>query len=220
MEKAYQLIKSRIISLEYPPGQKLEVGKLKNETGFSLSPIKMAIQRLGGEGFVKILPQRGTFVTEISPDEIAALMDYRLALERGALCLALERMTEGEVQKLRALQKRIARLTKNGDYFRQMELDSKFHLAIIQAARNRGLLEAYDHLSPHFKLIRFHRVLQRGRWSRKVDEEHDRIVKAFEERNHRKLEKAITEHVLRIKKEFSEKMAEASSPSFVRLLKL
>jgi DNA-binding GntR family transcriptional regulator len=101
-----------------------------------------------------------------------------------------------------------------------MELDSKFHLAIIQGARNRGLLEAYAHLSPHFKLIRFHRVLQRGRWSKKVDEEHDRIVKAFEERNHRKLEKAITGHVLRIKKEFSENMAEVSGSSIVRLLKL
>ena len=220
VEKAYQLIKGRIISLEYPPGQKLEVGKLKDETGFSLSPIKMAIQRLGGEGFVKILPQKGTFVTEISPDEIAALMDYRLVLERGALYLAFERMTEREVQKLRTLQKRIAKLTRNGDYFRQMELDSKFHLAIIQAARNRGLIEAYAHLSPHFKLIRFHRVLQRGRWSNRVDEEHNRIVEAFEERDYRKLEKAITGHVLRIKKEFSENLAETSSPSIVRWLKL
>ena len=220
MEKAYQLIKSRIISLEYPPGQKLEVGKLKDETGFSLSPIKMALQRLRGEGFVKILPQKGTFITEISPDEIAALMDYRLVLERGALYLAMERMKEGEIQKLRTLQKRMARLTRNGDYFRQMELDSKFHLAIIQGARNRGLLEAYAHLSPHFKLIRFHRVLQRGRWSEKVDEEHDRIVKALEDRNHRKLEKAITGHVLRIKNEFCENIAEASSPTIVRMLKL
>jgi DNA-binding GntR family transcriptional regulator len=220
LEKAYQLIKSRIISLEYPPGQKLEVGKLKDETGFSLSPIKMAIQRLRGEGFVKILPQKGTFVSEISRDEIAALMDYRMILERGALYLAFERMTGGEIRKLRALQKKMSRLTKNSDYLCQMELDSQFHLAIIEAARNQELIEAYSHLSPHFKLIRFHHVLQRGRWSKKVDEEHDRIVKAFEERNHRKLEKAITGHVLRIKKEFSENMAEASGSSIVRLLKL
>ncbi len=219
-EKAYQLIKSRIISLEYPPGQKLEVGKLKDETGFSLSPIKMAIQRLRGEGFVRILPQKGTFVTEISRDEIAAFMDYRLILERGALYLAFERMTRGEVRKLRTLQKKIARLTRNGNYFRQMELDSKFHLAIIQAARNQGLIEAYAHLSPHFRLIRFHRVLQRGRWSEKVDEEHERIVEALEERNYKKLEKAITGHLLRIKKEFCENLAEVSSPTIVRMLKL
>ena len=220
VEKAYQLIKSRIISLEYPPGQKLEVGKLKDETGFSLSPIKMAIQRLRGEGFVKILPQKGTFVTEISHDEIAALMDYRMVLERGALYLAFERMTGGEIRKLRALQKKISKLTKNNDYLRQMELDSQFHLAIIEAARNQELIEAYSHLSPHFKLIRFHRVLQRGRWSEKVDEEHDRIVKALEDRNYKKLEKAITKHVLRIKNEFCENRAEASSPTLVRMLKL
>lgn len=220
VEKAYQLIKSRIISLEYPPGQKLEVGKLKDETGFSLSPIKMAIQRLRGEGFVKILPQKGTFVTEISHDEIAALMDYRLVLERGALYLGFERMTGGEIRKLRTLQKGMSRLTKSSDYLRQMELDSKFHLAIIQGARNQGLIEAYAHLSPHFKLIRFHHVLQRGRWSENVDEEHHRIVKALEDRDYKKLEKAITGHVLRIKKEFCENLAEASSPNIVRMLKL
>jgi len=219
-EKAYRLIKGRIISLDYPPGQKLEVGKLRDEIGFSVSPIKMAIQRLGGEGFVTILPQKGTFVTEIFPDEIAALMDYRLVLERGALYLAIERITGREVRKLRALQKKMSRLTRKNDYLHQMELDSQFHLAIIQAARNQGLIEAYAHLSPHFKLIRFHHVVQRGRWSEKVDEEHHRIVKALEERDYRRLEKAITNHVLRIKREFCGNLAEPKSPSLVRMLKL
>ncbi len=220
IERAYQLIKRRIISLEYAPGQKLDVGKLKDEIGFSLSPIKMAIQRLGGEGFVKILPQKGTFVTEVSRDEIAALMDYRLVLERGALYLAYERITGGEIRKLRALQKKMARLTTSSYYLRQMELDSQFHLAIIQAARNQGLIDAYAQLSPHFKLIRFHHVLQRGRWSEKVDEEHDRIVKALEQRDYKSLDKAITDHVLRIKKEFCGNMAGKSSPSLAHMLKL
>ncbi|MGQ9645003.1 MAG: GntR family transcriptional regulator [Thermodesulfobacteriota bacterium] len=219
-ERVYRLIKSRIISLEYPPGQKLEIRKLKNETRFSLSPIKMAIQRLWGEGFVKIVPQKGTFVTEVLPNEIAALLDYRLVLERGALYLAFQRMTRAEVGKLRTLQRRMARLTKSGDYFRQMELDSKFHFAIIQAARNQGLMEAYAQLSPHFKLIRFHRALQRGRWSERVDEEHARIVQALEERNYRKLEKTITGHIMRIKKEFCDDLAQDSTPSIARMLKL
>ncbi len=220
VERAYQLIKSRIISLEYPPGQKLEVGKLKDETGFSLSPIKMAIQRLSGEGFLKILPQKGTFVTEISHGEIAALMDYRLVLERGALYLAFERITGREIRKLRTLQKEMSRLTKGSDYLRQMELDSQFHLAIIQAARNQGLIEAYAHLSPHFKLIRFHHVLQRGRWSEKVDEEHDRIVRALEQRDYKKLGKAITDHLLRIKKEFCGNLTKKSSSTVVPLFRL
>jgi DNA-binding GntR family transcriptional regulator len=101
-----------------------------------------------------------------------------------------------------------------------MELDSRFHLAIIQAARNQGLIAAYAHLSPHFKLVRFHRVLQRGRWSDKVDEEHDRIVKALEEKDYKKLEKAITGHVLRIKREFSENLVDAPVPTLARMLKL
>lgn len=218
--RVYQLIKGRIISLEYAPGQKLEIGKLKDEIGISLSPIKMAIQRLSGEGFLKILPQRGTFVTEISHDEIAALMDYRLVLERGAFYLAFERITGGEVRKLRALQKEMARLTEKNFYSRQMELDSQFHLAIIQSARNQGLREAYAQLSPHFKLIRFHHVLERGRWSDKVDEEHDRIVKALEQRNYKSLEKAITDHLLRIKKEFCGNLTEKPSSTVVHLFRL
>jgi hypothetical protein len=45
-------------------------------------------------------------------------------------------------------------------------------------------------------------------------------VEALEERNYKKLEKAITGHVLRIKKEFCENLAEVSSPTLVRMLKL
>ena len=220
VEKAYQLIKNRIISFEYSPGQKLEVTKLSNETGFSLSPIKIAIHRLSGEGFLRIVPQKGSFVTEIFPNEIGALMDYRLILERGAMYLAFNNIRENQIQKLRSLKGKMATLKREDNYLKLMELDSQYHFVIIEASGNPKLIEAYTQLSPHFKLIRFHNFLQRGKWSHTVEKEHDEILKSIENRDFKAVERAITRHISRTKEEFCGNFSKEVQGSVARMLKL
>jgi GntR family transcriptional regulator, rspAB operon transcriptional repressor len=178
------------------------------------------MHRLGGEGFLKILPQKGTFVSEISHEEIDALMEYRLILERGAIYLAMGKISEREIQKLQGLKREMARLTREDYYLKLMELDSQFHWVIIQATRNPKLIDAYAQLSPHFKLIRFHNVLQRGRWSPKMDEEHARILQAIENRDTKAAEKVMTDHILRTKEEFSGNGSKVARAPVSRMFKL
>jgi DNA-binding GntR family transcriptional regulator len=59
-EKVYDLIKKRIVDLEYPPGSKINIRQLQEELNVSNSPIKDALFRLAGEGMVDIDSRRGT----------------------------------------------------------------------------------------------------------------------------------------------------------------
>lgn len=220
IEKSYHLIKKKIISLEYMPGQKLDINKLKDEIGFSLSPIKIATYRLRGEGYLTILPRKGTFVTEISRDEIMALMDYRLVLERGAVYLAIEKITQPEILRLRTLKQEMGKLKKVKDFWRLVELDNQFHLGIIQAAKNQKLTDTYTQLGPHFKMIRFRYILQKGWWTNKMEKEHLQILKAIEKRNYKAAQDAITHHILRTKQEFYGNDFGTSSVPVASLFKL
>ncbi len=199
-EKIYQLIKRRILTLEYAPGQKLEIQKIKEETGIGLSPIKAAIGRLNGEGFLKIVSRSGTYVTEITVDEIKTLMDYRMILERGAVPFVVARITKKEITKLYSIHKKLVALEPNG-YWNYMVLDNQFHRVIIKSAKNRKLSDAYDLLSPHFNMIRFHNFLHRGK-GRDRDEEHTRIIKAIECKDDRRVDEAVIAHLQGTKKEF------------------
>ena len=55
--------------------------------GVSLTPVKDALTRLEAEALIEIRPRSGTFVTAVSPDDVAEAFDIRCALE----CLAPRR---------------------------------------------------------------------------------------------------------------------------------
>ena len=54
------------ISAEVAPGTLLREEELTDRLGLGRTPIREAIQRLRREGYVTILPRRGTLVSEIS----------------------------------------------------------------------------------------------------------------------------------------------------------
>ena len=64
--QAYEQIKGNILDLRYKPGDKLSEARLADELQLGRSPIRAALARLEGEGWIRVLPQSGTFVRELS----------------------------------------------------------------------------------------------------------------------------------------------------------
>ena len=57
--KAYSVIKERIISCQYKPNSFLNEADLIQEIDASRTPIREALNKLEQEGFVKIIPKKG-----------------------------------------------------------------------------------------------------------------------------------------------------------------
>lgn len=55
--KAYEIIKKRIVSCEYAPGDILDEKALIDEFGVSRTPIREALNVLAEEGMVDIMPR-------------------------------------------------------------------------------------------------------------------------------------------------------------------
>ena len=47
----------------------------------SRTPVRLALERLEAEGFVKLLPQRGAIVTELTVNDLEDVLANRLVLE-------------------------------------------------------------------------------------------------------------------------------------------
>lgn len=137
---AYEEIKGRIIDLTYRPGAKLSEARLVEELGYGRSPIRTSFAKLQAEGFIAVSPQSGTYVRQLSEQEIEDIFECRLLLETHVTRLAAQRI---EAQDLRRLRVALSRLAPKGkaqfpqDVFDDFSaFDSFFHATVYRAAGN------------------------------------------------------------------------------------
>ena len=79
--KAYQIIKERIMSCDYKPNTFLNEADLIEEIDASRTPIREALNKLEQEGFVQIIPKKGVMVTGLTLVEINQTFEARILLE-------------------------------------------------------------------------------------------------------------------------------------------
>lgn len=135
-DRAYELIKQRLMNNDYPPGSFLSERQLAESLGMSKTPVKVALERLEAEGFVTVSPQQGIVVRELSVSEIADQYEIRSALESYTLRTLAGRLTPEQVTRVRANLKAQARLRGSGDVAKGVELDAGFHTQFVEFLGN------------------------------------------------------------------------------------
>jgi len=72
-EEAVQLLRSKILSEELPPGTRLVEATYAKHLGISQGTFREALARLEHEGLVISIPRRGTYVPELPVDTVNQL---------------------------------------------------------------------------------------------------------------------------------------------------
>jgi len=201
-EKVYKLIKQRIIYLDYPPGQRIDIRQVQNELSVSQTPIKDALFRLAGEGMIEINSRKGTFVREISERDVFEIEEARIILETGAVELISDRISDDQLVELEKLYQDTLFDDGQFDYKMFMEKDNLFHLKIIEFTQNQRLMEMYDHLNAHMQIVRFQIARGRSRRLPWTNQDHLNILSALKARDLNKAKEAIKQHRLKAREAF------------------
>lgn len=211
-EKIFEWLKRRIINCTYPPGHKLNVRQLRKDLGVSQTPIKDALFRLAGEGLIEISSRKGTYVKEVTDQDIAEIYDTRLILESGAGEIIAAGITDEQIKELEELYEATLRTDADADYRIFMERESEFHLAIMRYTNNSKLIGIYKQLNAHMQSVRFS---YGGRVKRlpHTNQEHENILKALKKRDSLKVKEAIKNHLLSGRAVFLEKYSDINSRS-------
>ncbi|MBQ2047709.1 MAG: GntR family transcriptional regulator, partial [Schwartzia sp.] len=85
------------------PGERLMEIQLAEELGVSRTPVREAIRKLELEGYVIMMPRRGTYVANLSIRDINEVFEIRTSLESLSNGLAAERITNEELEQLQRL---------------------------------------------------------------------------------------------------------------------
>jgi DNA-binding GntR family transcriptional regulator len=131
----YTVLKEKIINCEYKPGTWLNESVLVNELGVSRTPIREALSKIEQEGFVRIVPKKGTFVTELSLNDVKQIFQTRKEIEPITLKMAGPLLPQEKLMEFR-------------DHFSgaspaiqfALRLDTAMHLFIIEHCGNRFII--------------------------------------------------------------------------------
>jgi len=191
---AYQRIKDGILELRYQPGQKLSEAKLAADLNLGRSPVRSALARLERDGWVRVLPQNGTFVRRFSAEDIAAMSELRLLLEAHAASVAAMKVAPEELTPLRekfeALKAKGA--ARNFDEF--LELDDLFHGMIYRVAGNPFVTDILKNLRDQIHWVRVTTATLPGRVEESL-REMDRVLHALEHRDPAAAADAMRQHI-------------------------
>ncbi len=99
-EKAYEYLKSAILSCRFHPGKRLTEEHLAEEMGVSRTPVREALHKLESEGLIKALETRGFIVSKDSREEVEELFDMRAILEGYGLRVISEKVSENLLEQL------------------------------------------------------------------------------------------------------------------------
>jgi len=196
-DSVFQILRESILTQVFRAGERLDIKDLTVKLGVSLTPVRDAINRLAAEGLIEIRPRSGTFVSDLSADEVADTFDVRMALE----CLAAEKMISRiSTQHIEVFRELIADLEKPVTSERERIFHERknveLHNLIVELSGNRKLIDLYRGLNAHIKIARIH--YSREGWTQRIEQEkseHRTILDAIEKRDLASLVQALRQHI-------------------------
>ena len=147
-DRAYDFTKQRVLDSTYAGGDLLTEGEVADALGLSRTPVREAFLRLQGEGLLRLYPKRGALVVPVSVQEVDAVMETRLLVERFAIDKVLDggRAVPELVAALMAAIERQEELAAAGDSEAFVAEDREFHTTFVTAAGNPIITGLYDSL--------------------------------------------------------------------------
>ena len=190
-ERAYTIIKAKIVNCEYPPGSFLNEIKLIEEIGTSRTPIREAMSKLEHENLVKIIPKKGVLVSSFSLSEINEVYQVRKLVEPFIIrtwgC-------EIDPQGLEAYRVRLKEMASESSDVEKILLDDSLHRFLIASNKNKYFVYLLDLVYDQNNRIR----IISGKLTRRLEdtrEEHLSIIDRLLDGHSDAAAKAMLEHL-------------------------
>jgi DNA-binding GntR family transcriptional regulator len=195
--KVYFELKNSILEFELKPGEKIQETKIAEALGVSRTPIREALNKLEQEGLIKIISNKGYYVSDVTSKEIEELYDVREALEIFAVRAAFKRATKEDWELLEKT------LLDNNKYENIKDLERpkgvffkdshRFHEEMARISNNHTLQQIMDSISDKiYRLNWMHIFIDR---SKKSNQEHLEIVEHLKKGHVEKAVEATREHI-------------------------
>ncbi len=144
---AYGAVRRAIVTHELAASHPLDESWLRASLDIGRTPLREALKRLAHEKFLLWPSHQAPIIRDVGVEELPRLFETRILLESRVACLAAQRATQIDVNRLTQILELLSKASATEQTYHSVELDFAFHAAIAQSTQNRFLREASDSLN-------------------------------------------------------------------------
>ena len=152
--RVFQKLRDDILNGRYQENDELKESAIGDELGVSRTPVREAFRQLELEGLIRIVPNKGAYVTGITTTDVADIYEIRSLLEGLCARWATKRISTEQIDEMEEIILLSEFHLAKGHYEQLTELDNRFHQLLYDACESKILI----HL-----LKNFHQYVQKER---------------------------------------------------------
>lgn len=195
-DEVAQRLRDQIFTGTLLQGSFIDEGAICKHLNISRTPLREALKVLTAEGLVRHEPRRGSFVREVSEQDLDEIFPIIALLEGRCAFEAALNISDSDISALDGLHDRLqqhAKFKRINDYY---ATNLTIHEAIITLADNRWLALVISDLRKILKLARLQQLHAPGRLEQSLHE-HMAIYAALRARDCAGAEAAMRTHLTR-----------------------
>ena len=194
-EQAAHRLRQMLIENRIAPGAKLNERELSAVLNVSRTPLREAIKMLAAEGLVELLPNRGAIAGELTEADVLNTFEVMAGLEAQSGELAALRITDAELQEIKAMHYDMLAAYTRRDLPAYYRLNASIHSAINLAAKNPVLTLTYQQVNARLQALRFRSNQDGDKWKAAV-KEHEQMVNALTARDPVAMRTVLMSHLI------------------------
>jgi len=153
-QQVAEVLRAAITSGRFAPGQRLVEKDLCELTGVSRASVREALRQLESEGLIETLPNRGPWVSRLSPQDAVSIYQVRGALEALAAQLFATQASDGQVAELEAAVQVLERAYKARDVDRIVDAKRRFYAVLYQGSGNSMIGSILNTMNARITMLR------------------------------------------------------------------
>lgn len=190
------LLRDQIFDGSLTPGSFIDEVALCVSLKISRTPLREALKVLAVEGLVRHEPRRGSFVNEVTEQDLDEIFPVMALLEGRCAFEAASQATDADLAALDVLHERLKAHAAAGHINDYYATNFSIHEAIITLANNRWLALVIADLRKILKLARLQQLRAPGRLAQSLSE-HLAIYAALRARDCEGADAAMRTHLIR-----------------------
>ncbi len=193
-DRLLSALREMIANGQLKAGEKIPERELCERFQVSRTPLREALKVLAFEGFVKLKPNRGAVIAELTLAELSEAFPIIAMIEELAGELACKNMPDAEIAMVRGLHDEMAQHFQRRDIKPYFDLNQRIHQAIQAGARNDTLYGIYRNIEARVRCARLFVNVSENRWAEAMAE-HEIIITALEAHDGAALSQILKQHV-------------------------
>ena len=192
----FEKLKQEILDLELLPGEAISENKICEKFSVSRTPVRDALWSLQEQGFVSIIPYKGTYVTKLNYDDITQMIYMRIAVETMVMKDFMDMVTPMIMEDVRYMIRKQEAIILEKDFEPEQfyRLDSQMHAIWFDVTGKSKIWNVLQGSQLHYTRYRMLDFETEINFTR-IIKEHQELFEIIQNKDKVKLEKTLKAHL-------------------------